>query len=61
MPVTTHSFSWLKHVRFYAEAGVDLVVSIADGHFSYCWEYLGVIDRLVYTGLTERCVSLAFK
>lgn len=61
MPVTTNSFSWLKHARFYAEAGADLVVSIADGHFSYCWEYLGAIDRLVYTRLTERCVLLSLK
>lgn len=50
----THSFAWLKHARFYTEFGAELVVSIADGRFSYCWEYLGVIERLVYTRLTER-------
>jgi dynein heavy chain 1 len=54
---STHTFAWLKHARFHVEAGTDLVVSIADGRFSYGWEYLGVIDRLVYTRLTDRFVS----
>ena len=57
-PRTTNAFSWLKHARFYVEAGSELVVSIADGRFSYGWEYLGVIDRLVHTSLTERCIFL---
>jgi hypothetical protein len=50
---TPESFSWLKHARFCVEAG-DLFMNIADGRFSYGWEYLGVIDRLVYTSLTDR-------
>jgi hypothetical protein len=47
------SFFWLKNARFCVEAG-DLFMNIADGRFSYGWEYLGVIDRLVYTDLTDR-------
>ena len=54
------TFSWLKQARFYAESGADLIVSIADGRFLYGWEYLGIIDRLVYTNLTDRFVSNDF-
>jgi dynein heavy chain 1 len=54
------TFSWLKHARFYADAGADLFISIADGRFLYGWEYLGMIDRLVYTNLTDRFISQSY-
>jgi dynein heavy chain 1 len=54
------SFQWLYQLRYYWDpAQVDLVkqlgIRIANAHFDYGFEYLGVGDRLVHTALTDRC------
>lgn len=53
------AFTWLSQMRFYLdntnENPLDrLVIQVADAHFPYGWEYLGVPDRLVQTPLTDR-------
>lgn len=53
-------FAWLYHMRFYLDNGVEdplarLQVKMADAVFPYGYEYLGVLDRLVQTPLTDRC------
>jgi dynein heavy chain 1 len=52
-------FQWLYHMRFYLDRSVQnplerLTISMANAHFPYGWEYLGVPDRLVQTPLTDR-------
>lgn len=53
-------FDWLYQMRFYLDTSTTnpldrLTIRIADAHFPYGWEYLGVPDRLVQTPLTDRC------
>ena len=55
----TNSFTWLYQMRFYLDRSIEnpldrLAIKTADASFPYGWEYLGVIDRLVQTPLTDR-------
>jgi len=50
------SFDWQKQARFYWKPEKDTAItSIADADTEYCYEYLGVKERLVVTPLTDRC------
>ncbi|KAI4467240.1 dynein heavy chain [Holotrichia oblita] len=54
------SFEWLCEMRFYfdprqSEVLKQLTIHMANAHFYYGFEYLGVQDRLVQTPLTDRC------
>nr|CAG4709143.1 unnamed protein product [Naegleria fowleri] len=54
------NFDWLYHMRFYwNEHGQNvkekLVVKIANAEFYYGFEYLGVLEKLVQTPLTDKC------
>eukprot|EP01134_Creolimax_fragrantissima_P000215 CFRG0215T1 len=55
---STTSFDWLSQMRFYHDATQpplkQLVIRIADANFHYGFEYLGVVDKLVQTPLTDR-------
>ncbi|OLY80070.1 Cytoplasmic dynein 1 heavy chain 1 [Smittium mucronatum] len=54
-------FEWLKQMRFYYDLNSSfkstekLSIVMANATFKYGFEYLGVIDRLVQTPLTDRC------
>ena len=57
---STAMFDWLMQMRFYFDPKnsnplkqLDIVMSNA--HFNYGFEYLGVVDKLVQTPLTDRC------
>lgn len=55
-----HEFAWLYHMRFYfnhrqKNALEQLQIKVANGHFYYGFEYLGVGEKLVQTPLTDRC------
>jgi len=55
----TH-FTWLKQMRFYYEEQEKdplqrLTIKIGSASFTYGYEYLGVIDKLVQTPLTDKC------
>ncbi|KAI8967648.1 dynein heavy chain [Mycotypha africana] len=53
-------FSWLYQMRFYFNHSIEdplqrLTINMANAQFFYGFEYLGVVDRLVQTPLTDRC------
>ena len=56
----TRSFEWLSQMRFYfdpkkSDVLQQLSIHMANAHFNYGFEYLGVQDKLVQTPLTDRC------
>ncbi|GAA5808073.1 hypothetical protein MFLAVUS_001455 [Mucor flavus] len=53
-------FNWLYQMRYYFNHAVEnpihrLTINMANAQFYYGYEYLGVVDRLVQTPLTDRC------
>jgi len=54
-------FEWLSKTRFYwREEKDEFQIEITDWVTPYCYEYLGVKERLCITPLTERCyITLA--
>ncbi|KAE9386573.1 hypothetical protein BT96DRAFT_1005958 [Gymnopus androsaceus JB14] len=51
-------FTWLYQMRFYLDKSISspldcLAIRVADATFPYGWEYLGVLDRLFQTWLTD--------
>jgi dynein heavy chain 1 len=53
-------FNWLYQMRYYFNHSVEnplhrLSIQMANAQFYYGYEYLGVVDRLVQTPLTDRC------
>lgn len=56
----TRRFEWLSQMRFYfdpkkTDVLQQLSIHMANAHFNYGFEYLGVQDKLVQTPLTDRC------
>ncbi|KER29805.1 hypothetical protein T265_03604 [Opisthorchis viverrini] len=57
---SSRSFDWLSQMRFYFDPKQtdplhQVSIQMANTKFQYGFEYLGVIDRLVQTPLTDRC------
>lgn len=58
--ISLSSFDWLTQMRFYFDPKKpdvlqQLSIHMANAHFNYGFEYLGVQDKLVQTPLTDRC------
>jgi len=52
---SVNEFDWLKQTRFYWKVDKDdCIVSVTNCDLQYCYEYLGVAERLVITPLTDR-------
>ena len=54
------SFDWLMQMRLYFDPQnpdvlQQLSIQMANATFNYGFEYLGVLDKLVQTPLTDRC------
>jgi dynein heavy chain 1 len=57
---STADFGWLQYMRFgYSPDNKDVLkrftILMADNVFYYGYEYLGLVDKLVQTPLTDRC------
>lgn len=57
---SSQSFEWLSQMRFYfdpkqSDPLAQVSIHMANAKFAYGFEYLGVMDRLVQTPLTDRC------
>ncbi|VDN96525.1 unnamed protein product [Rodentolepis nana] len=57
---SSQSFAWLSQMRFYfdpkqSDPLAQVSIHMANAKFAYGFEYLGVMDRLVQTPLTDRC------
>uniref|UniRef100_A0A0X3P013 Dynein heavy chain, cytoplasmic n=1 Tax=Schistocephalus solidus TaxID=70667 RepID=A0A0X3P013_SCHSO len=57
---SNRSFDWLSQMRFYFDPKQtdplrQVSIQMANAKFAYGFEYLGVMDRLVQTPLTDRC------
>ncbi|EUB63753.1 Cytoplasmic dynein 1 heavy chain [Echinococcus granulosus] len=57
---SSQSFEWLSQMRFYfdpkqSDPLAQISIHMANAKFAYGFEYLGVMDRLVQTPLTDRC------
>lgn len=55
-------FSWKNYLRFYylnseKDSKKQVSIQISNSSFFYGFEYIGVVDRLVQTPLTDRCYS----
>ena len=58
--ISPRNFDWLSQMRFYFDPKKpdvlqQLSIHMANAHFNYGFEYLGVQDKLVQTPLTDRC------
>eukprot|EP01062_Namystynia_karyoxenos_P079539 TRINITY_DN8407_c0_g1_i1.p1 TRINITY_DN8407_c0_g1~~TRINITY_DN8407_c0_g1_i1.p1 ORF type:complete len:4892 (+),score=1969.11 TRINITY_DN8407_c0_g1_i1:217-14892(+) len=52
---SAQDFEWLKQLRFYWRVeGETCTGSVTDIDFPYAFEYIGCVDRLVVTDLTDR-------
>ncbi|GBG28212.1 Dynein heavy chain 2, axonemal [Hondaea fermentalgiana] len=50
------AFSWRSQLRyFWSDEDDSCAISITDFHTQYSFEYVGNVDRLVITPLTDRC------
>ncbi|XP_011404630.2 PREDICTED: cytoplasmic dynein 1 heavy chain 1-like [Amphimedon queenslandica] len=57
---SSKAFDWLSQMRFYfdpkkTDVLQQLSIQMANAKFNYGFEYLGVLDKLVQTPLTDRC------
>eukprot|EP00043_Microstomoeca_roanoka_P020037 m.234910 g.234910 ORF g.234910 m.234910 type:complete len:4574 (+) comp17091_c0_seq1:164-13885(+) len=57
---SVHDFEWLKYMRFYFNPKTEnvleqLTICMANTKTFYGFEYLGLVDKLVQTPLTDRC------
>ncbi|VDN10890.1 unnamed protein product [Dibothriocephalus latus] len=57
---SNRAFDWLSQMRFYFDPKQtdplrQVSIQMANAKFAYGFEYLGVMDRLVQTPLTDRC------
>eukprot|EP00961_Rhodomonas_salina_P057307 770382-Rhodomonas_salina.1 len=53
---STSDFDFVRQTRYSSAQGTDdIVVSIADVGIRYTFEYLGLLERVVATALTDRC------
>jgi hypothetical protein len=50
------AFAWISQLRhMWDEKAKHCRIAICDARFTYCYEYLGNVPRLVITPLTDRC------
>ncbi|CAD8044294.1 unnamed protein product [Paramecium primaurelia] len=50
-----NSFLWISQLRYYYNDENSIQVRMVNSSFEYGYEYLGKIQRLVITALTDRC------
>jgi hypothetical protein len=46
---------WQKQLRFYLNSKQRALVRMADAEFAYSYEYLGNVEKLVHTPLSDKC------